>query len=107
MEKLKNGQRGMALLTQRLKGKDKGELLGAAFVLLEGILLPNAVVLQGMAPFGIAYVSCFFMQRWKTPMFLSAGLGYLLAMGRVEVLKYWICLVLIYMFTLAYEKPGG
>jgi stage II sporulation protein E len=106
MEKLKNGQRGMALLTQRLKGKDKGELLGAAFVLLEGILLPNAVVLQGMAPFGIAYVSCFFMQRWKTPMFLSAGLGYLLAMGRVEVLKYWICLVLIYMFTLAYEKAG-
>ena len=75
MEKLKNGQRGMALLTQRLKGKDKGELLGAAFVLLEGILLPNAVVLQGMAPFGIAYVSCFFMQRWKTPMFLSAGLS--------------------------------
>lgn len=81
-------------------------LLVRLFICLEGLLLPSAVILGGISPFGIAFLSCFYLQKLKLPIMLSTAAGYLLAMRWVDPLKYLLTICLVYMFSVAYERAG-
>ncbi|MGI6031514.1 MAG: SpoIIE family protein phosphatase [Eubacteriales bacterium] len=85
---------------------DRERVCTTVLLVMEGLLLPQAVVLGGVAPFGVAFLSCFWLQRMKLPILASVAAGYVLAFGRVPVLKYLITLCLLYIFTVAYERAG-
>lgn len=85
---------------------DREGIFSLLLVVTEGLLLPNAVILGGIAPFGISLLSVFYLQRIKAPLLAAVSVGYLLAFGRVNVPKYLIAICLLYIFTVAYERAG-
>ena len=77
----------------------------AIFMLL-GFFLSRFTIVDGVAPFGIAFFLFFVkLDQYKYQVFLSTLLGILLSFNDISsVAKYSICLVIIFAFSNKIKK---
>ena len=80
------------------------QILNTVWLCLGAFLLSGSVMFSQCAPFGVAFVTVTGNKKNSTVLTLTAAAGYLIASGKVNVIKYLVALLLVWIFRFYFDK---
>ncbi len=89
---------------QRDSTVDYHELGADVCLAAMGVLLPNAIVLGGISPFGIAFFASFLFKKNKFYAYLATVIGYIFAFQSINSIKYVATLTILLVFAKMLKK---
>jgi stage II sporulation protein E len=82
----------------------KERYIGAIKTFVLGFLLSRVVMLEGIAPLGVAYTACNHRKQNMTLAYIGAFLGYISISGEYRISKYIAALTIVYALALILGK---